>query len=472
MCSSRPARPATLFYAAVRIVLAELDELAARTGRRYGLVDYAGAPDAERVLVLMGSGVGAAAEAVDALVEAGERVGLVTVRLYRPFPAEALAAALPATVRRGGGAGLDQGAGRGRRAVPGRGVPWPSRPPPAARPRRWWWAAATTSPPRSSPRRWPGRPGQPGRRRPRNHYGQDRRRRLPGPACRWTPASRPRTPPGCGRCSSASGPTAPSGPARPGEDRRRGHDLFAEGYFVYDSKKSGSVTVSHLRMGPRPIRSSYLIEQATFVACHQFHFLDRMEMLGRATPGAHPSCSTAPGRRTGSGSITLLVQREIIDKHLDLWVDAAGGREAGMGHPDQHRHAAVLLRPFGVLPRDPGGRGHQGLGGEGVQPPGQEGGGPASPSSTASSTRCTGWRSLPRRPAPATGARPCRAGARLRQAGHGSDDGGQRRPAPVSALPVDGAFPTGTAKWEKRSLPAADPHLGPVDLHRLRQVRL
>src|SRR5215212_241379 len=89
------------FYGAVPgIVQAKLDELAARTGRRYGLVDYAGAADAERVVVLMGSAAGAAAEAVEALVAAGEKVGLVTVRLYRPFPAEALAAALPASARR------------------------------------------------------------------------------------------------------------------------------------------------------------------------------------------------------------------------------------------------------------------------------------------------------------------------------------------------------------------------------------
>ena len=89
------------YYDAVgEIVQAKLDTLAERTGRRYGLVDYAGAPDAERVLVLMGSGAGAAAEAVEALTAAGERVGLATVRLYRPFPAEALAAALPPSIRR------------------------------------------------------------------------------------------------------------------------------------------------------------------------------------------------------------------------------------------------------------------------------------------------------------------------------------------------------------------------------------
>jgi pyruvate-ferredoxin/flavodoxin oxidoreductase len=89
------------FYSAVpEVVQAKLDELAARTGRHYRLVDYAGAEDADRVVVLMGSGAGAAAEAVAALTAAGEKVGVVTVRLYRPFPAEALAAALPETVRR------------------------------------------------------------------------------------------------------------------------------------------------------------------------------------------------------------------------------------------------------------------------------------------------------------------------------------------------------------------------------------
>ena len=76
-----------------------MDELAARTGRRYGLVDYHGAPDAERVVVVMGSAAGAVEETVDALVAAGERVGMLRVRLFQPFPAEQLVAALPPTVR-------------------------------------------------------------------------------------------------------------------------------------------------------------------------------------------------------------------------------------------------------------------------------------------------------------------------------------------------------------------------------------
>jgi pyruvate-ferredoxin/flavodoxin oxidoreductase len=136
------------YYAAVGgIVQAKLDALAERTGRRYGLVDYAGAPDADRVVVLMGSGAQAAAEAVDVLVEAGEKVGLVTVRLYRPFPSEAFAAALPESVRRL--AVLD------RTKEPGAaGEPLYQDVVTALAERAAAGGAATASPPRSSPRPW------------------------------------------------------------------------------------------------------------------------------------------------------------------------------------------------------------------------------------------------------------------------------------------------------------------------------
>src|SRR4029453_11817907 len=107
-----------------------------------------------------------------------------------------------------------------------------------------------------------------------------------------------------------------------------GTDRFAQGYFVLDSKKSGSVTVSHLRIASRPIRASYLIGQgqATFIACHQFPFLDRMDVLGRAAPGATFLLNSPwPADRVWD-HLPVEVQREIIDKHLDLWVvDAARG---------------------------------------------------------------------------------------------------------------------------------------------------
>jgi pyruvate-ferredoxin/flavodoxin oxidoreductase len=242
-----------------------------------------------------------------------------------------------------------------------------------------------------------------------------------------------------------------------------GTDRFAQGYFVLDSKKSGSVTVSHLRIASRPIRATYLIGpgQATFIACHQFHFLDRMDVLGRAAQGATFLLNSPWSADQVWDHLPVEVQQEVIDKGLALWVvDAARvARDAGMGHRINTGHAALLLRPFrGVAPRA-GDRGHQGMGREGVQPPGRGGGGPQlrrhrrRPGGAAQ-----GWRSPPGRPAPAIAARPCprqapdfvkRVTARMLE--------GNGDLLPVSALPVDGAFPTGTARWEKRQLAAEIP---------------
>ena len=79
-------------------------------------------------------------------------------------------------------------------------------------------------------------------------------------------------------------------------------DNYAQGYFVYDSKKAGAMTVSHLRFGPKPIRRTYLISRPTSSACHQFVFLERYDMLDDAEPRAARSCSTAPTARTKSGT--------------------------------------------------------------------------------------------------------------------------------------------------------------------------
>ena len=257
-----------------------------------------------------------------------------------------------------------------------------------------------------------------------------------------------------------------------------GTDRFAQGYFVLDSKKSGSVTVSHLRIASRPIRSTYLIGQgqATFVACHQFHFLDRMDVLGRAAPGATFLLNSpwsadqvwdhlprrGPARRSSTRASSLWV------------VDAARvARDAGMGHRINTVMQPCFFALSGVLPRDQAIAAIKALDREGLQPPGRGGGGPQlrrrrrRPGGAARGARCR-----PGRPAPAT-ARPTvsERGARLRQAGHRPHAGGQRRPAAGQRparrrrLP-DRDGPVGEALAGRR-----DPHLGPVDLHRLRQVR-
>jgi pyruvate-ferredoxin/flavodoxin oxidoreductase len=452
------------FYAAVPgIVLAKLDELAARTGRRYGLVDYAGAPDAERVLVLMGSGAGAAAEAVDALVEAGEKVGLVTVRLYRPFPVEALAAALPATVRRvavldrtkePGAAGeplyqdvvtaLAERAAAGGAAMPlvvgGR-----------------YGLASKEFTPAMARAVLDALAGE----RPRNHF-------TVGIA---DDVSRTSVPVDTGfSTEDADGLRAVffglGSDGTVGANKTsvkivgEGTDLFAQGYFVYDSKKSGSVTVSHLRMGPRPIRSSYLIDQATFVACHQFHFLDRMDVLGRAANGATFLLNSPwPADRVWE-HLPYEVQREIIGKHLDLWVvDAARvAREAGMGHRINTVMQPCFFALSGVLPRDQAVAAIKAWVEKAFSRRGEEvvarnfaaiDGALAALHRVDVPAEATGTRH--RRPAVSEEAPDFvkRVTARMME--------GNGDLLPVSALPVDGAFPTGTARWEKRSLAAEIP---------------
>ena len=241
-----------------------------------------------------------------------------------------------------------------------------------------------------------------------------------------------------------------------------GTDRFAQGYFVLDSKKSGSVTVSHLRIASRPIRSTYLIGpgQATFVACHQFHFLDRMDVLGRAAPGATFLLNSPWPADQVWDHLPVEVQREIIDKGLDLWVvDAARvAREAGMGHRINTVMQPCFFALSGVLPRDQAiaaikawvekafsRRGEEVVARNFAAVDGALGGAAA------------GGGPRRRRPAPATGARPCPS--RRPTSSSGSPPGCWRatatccRSAPCpSTAPSRPARPGGrSGRWPPRS---------------------
>ena len=452
------------FYAAVPgTVQAKLDELAARTGRRYGLVDYAGAADAERVLVLMGSAAGAASEAVEALTTAGKKVGLVTVRLYRPFPAEALATALPATVRRvavldrtkepgAGGEPLYQDVvcALAEQAAAG------GRPVPLVVGGRYGLASKEFSPAMAR-----AVLDNLASEVPRNHFtvgiaDDISRTSLPVDTGFSTEDPDSLRAVFFGLGSDGTVGANKTSVKIVGE----GTELSAQGYFVYDSKKSGSVTVSHLRMGPRPIRSTYLIDQANFVACHQFHFLDRMDVLGRAAPGATFLLNSPWPADQVWDHLPNEVQRQILDKGLDLWVVNAArvAREAGMGHRINTVMQPCFFALSGVLPREQAiaaikawvekafsrrgeevvARNFAAIDGavqalQRVQVPAE-----------ATSTRH-------RRPTVSEQAPDFvkRVTARMME--------GNGDLLPVSALPVDGAFPTGTARWEKRQLAAEIP---------------
>ncbi len=446
------------FYDAVPGLLEEAFEaFAARTGRRYAAVEYAGHPEAERVVVLMGSGAGAAREACAWSVARGERVGVLVVRLFRPFPARALAAALPATVR--AIAVLD------RTKEPGAlGEPLYQDVVTAL--------AEAAAPGAALPRVLGGRYGlsskeftpamalavfaelaRPDARRhftvgivdDVTHLGLEWDRSLSIEPDDVTRAVF------YGLGSDGTVGASKSSVKILGEET----DLFAQGYFVYDSKKAGSITVSHLRFGPRPIKSSYLIEQAGFVACHQFSFLERIDVLERARPGATFLLNTsfAPGEVWER--LPLEVQEEILAKRLRLFVvDAAGvARQAGLGGRINTVMQVCFLALSGLFTREEavarvkasieksyGKRGESML----LRNFAAVEGALAGLAEVALPDAVRGaLRRLPPVPAGATDF--VQRVTALLIAGKGDL-------LPVSALPVDGTFPVGTARWEKRGI--------------------
>jgi len=345
------------FYLAVPgIVQESMDRFARLTRRQYRLFDYQGAPDAERVLVQMGSGVGAAGEAVRALVARGEKVGLLTVRLYRPFDTDAFVAALPRSVR--AIAALD------RTKEPGAvGEPL-YQDIIAALAEAWPQDLAT-------PKVIGGRYGLSSKEyTPAMAKAALDELALPQPKRHFTVGIVD----DLTRLSLAVDPefdTEPDDVTRAvfyglGADGTVGATknsvkiigentpLHAQGYFVYDSKKSGAITISHLRFGPRPIESTYLIRQADFVACHQFEFMSKLDVLALARPGATFLLNSPYGPDEVWDKIPRETQEQILAKKLKMYVvDAlAVAKEAGLAGRINTVTQACFFAISGILPRD------------------------------------------------------------------------------------------------------------------------
>jgi len=450
------------FYAAcpgtVRDVLAALAE---RTGRRYDLFEYAGHPEAERVAVLMGSGAVTAAETVRALAAAGERVGAVTVRLYRPFAGADLVAALPEAVRRV--AVLD------RTKEPGA----PGEPlflDVAAALRR----ARRDGDPRGEALVTGGR------------YGLSGKELTPAMVKAVLTALGREAPPDgftVGINDDVSGTSLDvDGEFRLRADGRTRAVFFglgsdgtvgsnkntikiigertgqhAQGYFVYDSKKSGAVTVSHLRFGADPIRAPYLIEDgdADFVGCHQSELLDKFDVLAKAAPGA-TLLLNAPGPAASVwGQLPREVQEAVIAKGLAVHaIDAyAVAGEAGLGRRISTVMQTCFFALSGVLPRG------EAIGRikDAVEETYGKKGRPIVERNFAAIDHAlahlhevpvpgaaTAERGRPPVVSPAAPDFVSRVTA-LMLAGEGER-------LPVSAFPPDGTWPTGTARWEKRNV--------------------
>lgn len=462
------------FHDAVPAIVQDvMDELAERTGRRYSIVEYHGAPDADRVIVLMGSAVGAAQETVDRLLEQGERVGVLQVRLFQPFPAQALVAALPPTVR--SIAVLD------RTKEPGAvGEPLylsvvaalaeamdVDAPPFARMPRviggRYGLSSKEVTPSMLKPVF-----DELARERPKRHFTVgidddvthlslpiDERFRVPRPAGEVQAVF-------IGLGADGTVGANKSSVKIIGERT----DRFAQGYFVYDSKKSGSVTVSHLRFGPAPIRATYLIDQADFVACHQFGLLEKMKVVELARPGATLLLNSPYGPDEVWDHLPRRVQEGILAKDLDVWVvDAyAVAEEVGMGTRINTVMQPCFFHLSRVLPADE-----------------------AIAAIKASVEEAFGrrGRSVVERNFAAIDAslaalhrvavpdRVTSEHTTLHELPPDAPDfvhqvtavllAGDGHRLPVSALPVDGTFPSGTAKYEKRAiathLPIWDPEI-------------
>ncbi len=448
------------FYAAVPGAVQEaMDGLAARTGRQYHTVDYTGHPEADRVIVVMGSAAETIGETVAYLCGQGERVGMLQVRLYRPFPARAVLDALPASAGRI--AVLDRTKEPGSNGEP-----------------LFLDVVATLAEAHTDGER-PVLPLMTGGR-----YGLSSKELTPGMVAgifAELTRERPRPRFTIGIHDDVSGLSLPYDPSLDieppgtiravffglGSDGTVGankntikilgaeENLNAQGYFVYDSKKSGSQTVSHLRFGPQPIRAPYLVQQASFVGCHHFGLLDRVDVLGLAAPGATLLLDCKLPADEVWDALPRPVQEKILAKRIEVYAIDAGhiAREAGLAGRTNTVLQTCFFAISGVLPRDEaiakikaaiaktyGRRGAEVVaknhaavdatleGLHQIEVPG----------------RVTSDRELPAM-VPASAPEFVRTVTAMMMAGRGDE-------LPVSALPVDGTYPSGTTAYEKRNI--------------------
>ncbi len=349
------------YYLAIpTIVQNVMDQFAKQVGRQYRLFDYVGSQDAERVLIIMGSGADVSQEAVEALNAKGEKVGLLKVHLYRPFSVDHFLAALPATVK--AIAVLD------RTKEPGSvGEPLYQDVVTAISEA----FAAGGSQLKKFPKIIGGRYGlsskeytpamvkgvfdELGKESSKNHFTIGIHDDVTFTSIGYDPAFSTEDPHTVRALFYGLGADGTVG-ANKNSIKIIGEDTenYAQGYFVYDSKKSGSLTTSHLRFGPKPIRSSYLISRASFVACHQFTFLERVNVLQNADPGATFLLNSPFSHEEVWDHLPRATQKQIIDKKLKFYVvdGYKVARDTGMGTRINTIMQTCFFAISGVLPRE------------------------------------------------------------------------------------------------------------------------
>ncbi len=344
---------ANTFYQGVpEIVQKTMDEFFAHTGRRYNLFDYIGHPEAERIVIIMGSGAGAVKETVDEMVENGEKVGALFVRLFRPFSIENLIAALPKSIKKI--AVLD------RTKEPGS----------IGEPLYLDIISAINESDRDMPTVVGGRYGLSSKEfnpkmvkgiydellktKPKNHFTVGIYDDVTHTNLEIDHHfSIKRSTKNCMFYGLGSDGTVG---ANKNSIKIIGDttDNYVQGYFVYDSKKAGAQTISHLRFGPEPIYSTYLIDKADFIASHQFNFIEKYNMLTDLKLGGTFLLNSPFSKDEIWNELPKNLQKEIIEKEAEFYVIDASkvATEANLGKRANTVLQTCFFAISGILPKD------------------------------------------------------------------------------------------------------------------------
>ncbi len=446
------------------IVQRAMDGFAKLTGRSYRLFEYAGAPEAERVVVMMGSGAEAVAETLDYLNRQGESVGLLKVRLYRPFDAASLLAALPSSCRKV--AVLD------RTKEPGADGEPLYKDVLGAIAQDYIGGSAKFS---VLPKVVGGRYGlsskefTPGmikavfdelkQEQPKNSFTIGIHDDVTHSSLDWDAAYR--TDAHADTFQAMFYGLGSDGTVSANKNTIKiigeATDLHAQGYFVYDSKKSGAITVSHLRFGPKPIRSTYLIAEndADFIGCHQTIFLERYDMLANAAENAVFLLNSPEPAEQVWASLPAKMQRQMIAKKIRFYVidGYEVAEKSGMGKRINTIMQTCFFAISGVLPQE---QAVTAIKHAVEKTYGKKGQRIVELNFKAIDETLASLHSVP---LPTTVSSQFDIQSRIGEAAPdfikrvtGEIIAGRGDALPVSAMPVDGTFPTGTAAYEKRNL--------------------
>ena len=465
------------YLACPAIVQQTMDRFAKLTGRHYHLFDYAGAPDAERVIVVVGSGAETTEETVNYLAAQGEKVGVIKVRLFRPFSIAHFLQALPPTVRviavldrtkEPGSAGeplyldvvtaLNESETKDERRKTKESEVVSSL---VLRPLSVVVVGGRygLSSKEFTPAMVKGVFDELQKAEPKNHFTIGINDDVTHTSLAYDPAFSIEADETV-RCVfwglGADGTVGANKNSIKiiGEET----DNHAQGYFFYDSKKSGSVTISHLRFGPRPIRAPYLINQATFVACSQFSFLERVDVLKYAAPGAVFLLNSTFGPDEIWDELPVEVQQAIAEKHLRLFVIDAYkvARATGMGGRVNTIMQACFFAISGVLPPE---QAIDEIKRSIKKTYGKRGEAVVEQNFRAVDETLVNLHEVDVTAVGARQASPLRRRPPVPEQAPdfvkdvlGRMIAGEGDLLPVSQLPIDGTYPSGTAKWEKRNI--------------------